>query len=217
MVKVHGGCYSWCLSYMVMEYSWRIHPWEPENQPLEVWRFLLETIIFRFHVKLWGCSDLYERKEAMDTAGELSWSLPQLHWRINLSSTRFSLEDEMVSTPQKRDTIREIECLDILCCKNSDMEPENGHFGERENIYKPSIWRFQPLIFCGVFFVCQGHISMWREPPAVLQGCFFSCEAYQPMAMRRCRPRVLWKEENARVERWSLVAVGFNIHVFGAR
>ena len=28
---------------------------EPENQPFWKRRFLLETIIFRFHVKLWGC------------------------------------------------------------------------------------------------------------------------------------------------------------------
>ena len=33
---------------------WKINM-EPENQPLER-KFLLDIIIFRFHVKLWGCS-----------------------------------------------------------------------------------------------------------------------------------------------------------------
>ena len=40
------------------QYTPKVGTMEPENQPLEVWRFLLEIIILRFHVKLWGVSHM---------------------------------------------------------------------------------------------------------------------------------------------------------------
>ena len=46
---------------------------EPENGgPLEVWRFLLETIISRFHVNFWGCIGFDLRPQHLTT---LLWAM----------------------------------------------------------------------------------------------------------------------------------------------
>ncbi len=50
---------------------------EPENGPLEVRRFLLETIISRFHVNFWGCNlnyaNLHGAKNMSHAASMISW------------------------------------------------------------------------------------------------------------------------------------------------
>ena len=143
-----------------------------ENTPLRTWKSTPGSLESPFgnhdfkvacYINFGGVVIFMERKEATDTSRGNFVIASQLHWRTNSSSTLFSLEDEMVSTPQKRDTIREIECLDIFFCKNSDMEPENAPSrGKGKTSTNPSIWRFQPLNFCGVYSMRRSHLNFLR-------------------------------------------------------
>ena len=148
---------------------WNIHgeytPQKPENQPLEVWRVLLETIIFRFHVKLWGCSDLYgTNRRHRYQQGDQSWSLPNSTDAINSSSTRFSLEDEMVFLPpQKRDTIREIECFfTYSAVKILTWNQRMPHLGEREKHLQTIHLKVPAVKFFGVYSMRRSHLNFLR-------------------------------------------------------
>ncbi len=60
-----------------------IHPWSltagsPENDPLEKEIPALETIIFRFYVKLWGCTNLFGWFPTLDAGSPYLWDHPMI-------------------------------------------------------------------------------------------------------------------------------------------